>query len=139
MKKYILFLLSFVILGCMTAKPQSQSFYQSKKNLTQVQKVYLGMNSKEVHALMGNEVVIGYERTKESQDFKPITVKNPYRTEELRSKDKRYYVEYYLTDIKKEDGIISNDELTPFVFEDNELMGKGWNYLFRLKNIINHN
>jgi len=59
---------------------------------------------------MGNET--------QSTFYDVIT--NPYCSETLKGKDGyTYEVLFYYTDIKKQDGAITDDELTPLVFKDN--------------------
>ena len=55
-----------------------------------------------------------------------------------------YFVLYYFTQIVKPDGLLSEDELTPLIFEaktssqnissQDPLIGKGQDFVFRLKN-----
>jgi len=56
-------------------------------------------------------------------------INNPYKTEFLTINDKQYNVIYYYTDIRKSDGAITDDELTPLIFEDGKLIGWGWSFL----------
>lgn len=49
----------------------------------------------------------------------------PYRSEILQGKNKTFEVVYYVTDVKKDDNAIIDDELTPFVFDNGKLIGWG--------------
>ena len=44
-------------------------------------------------------------------------------------KDKIFEVIYYVTDVKNDDGAITDDELTPLVFDEGNLIGWGWSFL----------
>ena len=54
---------------------------------------------------------------------------NPYRSEILQGSNETFEVLYYYTDVKKADGAITDDELTPLVFKDKKLIGWGWSFL----------
>ena len=104
------------------------------KNLTRAQQVHMGMSKDEVKGIMGEAVVIGYEITDVKQGTtKPVTVKNPQRTETIQQGTKVYDVSYYFTHIVKADGAITDDELTPFIFENNQLLAKGWYFLNKIR------
>jgi len=61
--------------------------------------------------------------------FPSYHINNPYKTEFLTVNDKQYDVIYYYTDVRKADGAITDDELTPLIFEDGKLIGWGWSFL----------
>lgn len=81
------------------------------------------MSKDDVLGIMGTKTVRAYQKGK------AIEITNPYRNEILRGKDKILEVVYYVTDVKKDDGAITDDELTPLVFEDGKLTGWGWSFL----------
>jgi hypothetical protein len=56
-------------------------------------------------------------------------INNPYRSEVLQGKNKTLEVLYYYTDKKKADDAITDDELTPLVFDNGKLIGWGWSFL----------
>jgi hypothetical protein len=59
-----------------------------------------------------------------------LAVKNPMREERLNAGDGApIEVLYYYTDLKQRDDRITDDELTPLVFRDGKLVGKGHDYL----------
>ncbi len=143
MKKKYLMLLSIFLIGCTTASLNNKVSNTSKvfndldgrRNLTNISHVYLGMTYSEVISIMGDKFNIGYKQDESTfRILEPITIKSPYRVEALKFKDNRYRVVYFYTKIQKSDGIISDDELTPLVFQDDKLIGKGKDYLFHLKN-----
>jgi len=63
------------------------------------------------------------------KDIAVSTMGRPYRTETLQGKDKVFMVYLYYTDIKAADGGITDDELTPLVFDEGKLIGWGWSFL----------
>ncbi len=129
MRETIFLFLTFVLAGCATRSP---SFIKGNEIVRQIP---LGISSAEVKKALGQSVVIGYQRSPENtKEFLPITLKNPYRIDILKTADHRQYeVVFYLTHLKHADGLITDDELTPFVFEKDRLVGKGWNFLRHLK------
>ena len=58
----------------------------------------------------------------------------PYRTETLQGKDKVLLTYFYWTDVKHADDAITDDELTPTVFDNDKLIGWGWSFLEDDKN-----
>lgn len=57
-------------------------------------------------------------------------IDNPYRSETVTGKDGRpYEVLYYYTDMKQRDDKITDDELTPLVFQQGKLVGWGYEAL----------
>ncbi len=55
---------------------------------------------------------------------------NPHRTESQRtSKGLLIELVLYQTDTKSADGATTDDELTPFLFEDGVLVGWGWSFV----------
>ncbi len=58
------------------------------------------------------------------------SVTNPYRSESVATADgNQIEIIYYYTDKKKADSAVTDDELTPLVFEGRVLKGWGWSYL----------
>jgi len=131
-------ILSLFLSGCVSVgvepTPQKQVSGKEKKALTQMNQVFVGMTYQEVSNLMGERVFIGYEGI--AGDPQPIALQSPYRVETLKDGEKSYEVLYYFTHIQKADGMIADDELTPLIFEEERLIGKGWDFLFKLKNTV---
>ena len=144
MKKYIWILLCLLFSGCVSfevgEEPQKIGIVEVKpvqKPLTKVGEIYVGMMKDEVLAVMGDQVMIGYDQIKGNYNSSPIYVQSPYHAEILTDAKVIYEVMYYFTHINKADGVISDEELTPLVFEKNKLIGKGQDFLFKLKNTLN--
>jgi len=100
-------------------------------NRTNLLKLSLGISKDEAISIMGTKP-IGANYTELSGKRKitrGITITNPYRSEILQGKDKTLEVIYYVTDDKNNDGAISDDELTPLVFDNGKLIGWGWSFL----------
>jgi len=68
---------------------------------------------------MGTETI-------KSEEGDKIT--NPYRTEMHRNGKDVFEVLLYYTDVKKTDGAITDDELTPIVLLNGQVDGWGWSY-----------
>lgn len=56
-------------------------------------------------------------------------ITNPWRVEAYEAGGSALEVLYYYTDVKRQDGAITDDELTPLVLKDGSLDGWGWSYL----------
>ena len=97
-----------------------------------IEELPVGLSRAEVEEKSGMPVVVGYE-TEAPAKIKSIIIQNPYKTETLEKNNKRYQVDYYLTHIYQADGVVSDDELTPLVFENGRLVGKGREFLDKLR------
>jgi len=140
MKRFIVSLFCLALTGCVAVSypvEKKASLVHSQKTilLTGMDKISHGMTFTRVQELIGESQTVGYEKCEEcAQGFKEIAVKNPYRQENYSKNSKEYRIYYYYTSLQKPDGLITDDELTPFIFEDDILIGKGFDFLFRLKN-----
>jgi len=56
-------------------------------------------------------------------------VPNPYDSETHVKGGGEIEILYYATNVKNNDGVITNDELTPLVLVDGILVGWGWTYV----------
>ncbi len=93
-------------------------------------KLSVGMTKQEALEIMGTKKITTYEPS--ALYLAPLTaqaINNPYRSEILQGKDKTFEVLYYYTDVKQQDGAITDDELTPVVFDNGILIGWGWSFL----------
>ncbi|HLF18966.1 MAG TPA: hypothetical protein VI749_08795 [Candidatus Omnitrophota bacterium] len=107
---------------------------QSAQPLAPLHKIKIGMSESEAKGILGATLVIGYRLNDASpQQLKPITIAQPYREAELVSEGKRYKVSYYYTGVAKADDLVSEDELTPLIFESGHLVGKGLDDLDRIQ------
>lgn len=108
------------------AQPSSHVFATDEA----IRKLLLGISREEALALIGRTLTIGYERKEAApNEYLPVTTPNPYRSQQITKGKNVYQVDYYLTRITNADGVIADEELTPLVFEDNKLIGKGWDFL----------
>ncbi len=137
MNKYFACILSLILAGCVSMSEKSipaDPVLLKKSSLTKIDMVKVGMAYKEVLAIMDSSVKVGYQQSDQgSMVFEPINLKQPTRAEILTGQGKNYEVLYYFTDINKADGMIVDDELTPLIFQDQKLIGKGWDFLFYLR------
>jgi hypothetical protein len=120
--------LTFLLAGC--AATLHKAIAPNRESL---KKLNIGMTKDEVLGVMGTKAfvsggfvqILGFGQEPE----KTLVINNPYRSEILALNDKKLEVIYYVTDVKKDDGAISDDELTPLVFEDGKLIGWGQVFL----------
>ena len=116
--KRIAFILLFLA-GC-------SNFYLDTGDLLRTQNAE---NIKKLTAGMRKDVVLELMGTEPSKSLF-MWIDNPHRSETLTGKDgKIYEVLYYYTDLKQRDDKITDDELTPLVFENQKLIGWGYSFL----------
>lgn len=132
MKRINSLMILFFLVGCATVEPGAPSLTVHK--LTKEDQIQVGMTTSEVANIMGDHLVIGYDQTEDPvEPFKPVLLKNPVRSEILRSDTKTFDIAFYYTLVKVADGTISDDELTPLVFQNDQFLGRGWDFLEKIK------
>ncbi len=100
-----------------------------QKQFISTSQLHKGLSRAQVSELLGKEVVSGYALVDQlTEEYKPITVANPKRSETIKVNNRTYNVDYYLVGIKVADDKISDDELVPVVFENDRLVGCGWDF-----------
>lgn len=101
------------------------------RNKRKVDSLKLGVTKKEVEVIFGHKTIIAH------QLGESIEINNPQKEEEIKIKrnDKEIKVDilYYVTENTGSDYRIKNESLTPLVFENNILVGIGWDALSEVK------
>jgi len=93
-----------------------------------------GMSMPEVRAVLGDRLLIGYRQKKDNPtQFEAVAIPQPYRQEEFAKEGHNYSVLYYNARVVKPDGLIAEDELMPFIFEDGTLISSGVDALDQVK------
>ena len=111
MKRFTTLLIMIFLIGCASSEE-----YVRTKNRENLLRLSVGMKKFEVLQIMGTQT---YD-----------DINNPYKVETPRGKAAQLYeVLFYHTDLKNKDGLITDAELTPIVFLDNQLIGWGWAFL----------
>jgi hypothetical protein len=141
MKNIFYICIFFLVSGCATSpvynpvtSATQQTFLLNGSSLAQIK---MGMTQAQVHQIMGDSIVIGYAYQKpltdessveqaKASDYKPLTIANPYKTEDIKGKEGIYTIEYYVNSIKQFDGVLTDDELIPLIFHEGILIARGW-------------
>jgi hypothetical protein len=122
MKKAVVVSILFVLIaGCTSSLDRVRT--ANRRNLL---KLSVGMTKEQALAIMGNKSGGGR--------FGEPTVNSPYKSEILQGKDKTFEVLYYYTDVEStiytaNPATITDDELTPLVFDNGRLLGWGTSFL----------
>ena len=112
-------LLAVLLSGCSNLYLEPGELLRTQ-NAANINKLSVGMNQSTVLELMGQDPAKGLF----------YWIDNPYRSETLTGKDgKSYQVLYYYAELKQRDDKITDDELTPLVFEGGKLIGWGYPFL----------
>lgn len=111
----VLLFMNFILFlsGCMSLEAVRA------KNRDNLMRLSAGMSMQEALSIMG-KVSITAEGTQITQ---------PYSSARVRLGGKDMDVVYYYTDLRQADDIITDDELTPLVFEDDRLIGWGRDFV----------
>ena len=116
--------------------------------------VSLGMRRDQVLALMGQGSYTVYQSkpvivTVQDSELRDTyltfrrgfsSIRNPHKSETvfIKERGRAYVIDYYITGCA-EDGIeVSEKELTPLVFDNNMLIGWGWEFLSELRGDNNY-
>lgn len=133
MKKFFLAGLCVFLLGCESASVAvlpSVDPQVMQRRFISFSQLRVGLTRAETAGLLGKEVVTGYSLTDEATGvYSPSVIANPQRTQTIQNGKKTYLVDYYLAGIKTADDKISDDELVPVIFQDEKIVGIGWDFL----------
>ena len=127
MKKFFVLLLSgMFICGCASTGSMIKITDAASNNRINLSKIAIGMDKEQVMDIMGNEPI------QAKCCFWKVPIANPYKTEILQGQNKSFEVLYYFTDAPDTDCKISEDNLTPLVFLDGDLIGWGDSFMREL-------
>lgn len=133
MKNLFLLVVCAGCVGCQSVevKPTvSQEFVQ--RQFIVDSQLRAGLSRDEVAGVLGKEIVVGYTLADEvAEQYNPVILKNPQRSQTIQKNGKTYVVDYYLARIQAADDKITDDELLPVVFESGRLIGRGWDFFHR--------
>ena len=119
--KRIIIMLLLMLAGCSNFYLDTSELLRTQ-NAENIKKLSIGMRKDVVMELMGTEPSKGVF----------MWIDNPYRSETVTGQDGRTYeVLYYYSELKQRDDKITDDELTPLVFENGKLVGWGYPFLDR--------
>lgn len=145
MKKYFWIIGGLVLISCASLPGEPELWGEESKTpalsiiprrFISLRQIHNGMTKREVASVLNKMIIVGYEMSEtDSQQYKPITITNPYRLENVRKGAQTYEVVYYIQGVVHADGQTTEDELVPLVFEQDRLIGMGWDFL--RKNIKN--
>ena len=116
--------------------PTFQDFLtEQNQNISEIN---VGLNPGEVKHIMGGSVVVNVPKV---GGMKPLSqlFKQPHYTNIYKSNPKKEIkVLWYFSTPKDQNGLISKTECTPVVFENDVVVGLGWDYFnqFRRANLL---
>jgi hypothetical protein len=124
-KAAVIFVLFVLIGGCTSSLDRVRT--ANRRNLL---KLSVGMTKEQAIATMGH--------TSGGGRFGEPTVNSPYKSEIVQVKNKTYEVLYYYTDIKSviytaNPATVTDDSLTPLVFDNGKLIGWGASFLENIR------
>jgi hypothetical protein len=125
--RYIWIIFMFLVLAGCASTPEYNPLHADVNselvlNDKALKEVKEGMTLDQVHAIMGQELIIS--RGLQLANNKPLTIPNPYKVEEIKGTE--YMIEYYIRSMRRAGGIVRDDELVPLVFKDGKFIGRGW-------------
>ena len=124
-KFFLIILICLGLIGCATMS-LSKIASANRENLSNL---LVGMTKEEVLKIMG-------VKTEKAGFWDWYTkIKNPYKSEILRGKDKTLEAVYYFTSIEEnrlagERPVITDNKITPLIFDNGVLIGWGWDVLY---------
>ena len=139
MNKVFFVLVCCYLTGCSATTTDMSSSVVSlpaigKKSLTAIDRIRMGMTEAQVRQILGDHLKIGYKADQPNSEMtEDISIPSPYKVEDLQINGKPYRIFYYQTTVVKPDGLVSDDELTPLIFQNDKLIGKSQDVLFKLR------
>ncbi|MEI8172722.1 MAG: DUF3192 domain-containing protein [Deltaproteobacteria bacterium] len=134
MKRIIYFVIILMLMSGCYYKSLGHLDKLRTENRQNLLKLSIGISKQEALGIMGNATATDIYINEEK-----VTASNPYKNEILQGKDKTFEVIYYLTESKHQKVVdywgysqatpITEDELTPLVFDNGKLIGWGWSFL----------
>jgi len=114
-------------------------------NLRNLDRLHTGMTRDQVFDVMGTasvstagtestgpvgvaEDTLGVNRVQIPIGGPRPVLQNPHRNEIYQTEDSTWEVLFYYTDVVADDGLVTDDELTPVVLQDGMLIGIGWDF-----------
>jgi hypothetical protein len=102
---------------------------QRNNNRQRLGLLHVGLTKEDVIQKMGAEGSKWCHDSFFGWCYRSETFGNPYRTAGFEVQGKHYLILYYYTDVKKLDDVLTDDELTPLIFEGDKLIGWGQDLL----------
>ena len=131
MKKFVMMAtLTAIMIGCTGMGVQMDAVRErNRRNLSVLN---FGMTKQQALDVMGvsTDTLVSYNPRDGAGFANPVKriYNNPYRSSAFSRDTLAIEVIYYWTDLKRADGAVTDDELTPLVFFDNKLAGWGWDF-----------
>jgi hypothetical protein len=119
-------LLGVVILLCGCATLAASSLTAS--NRMHLSRLNLGMSKPEALAIMGTANGVYSCDLSSTKPLARIRLNSPYRTETVPTRGGNLEIVYYVTNLK-DDCVVTDESLTPLVFENSKLIGWGNDFL----------
>ncbi len=135
---YCILVICMTLQGCASFHWAVSDSDVARQNKTRLEKLSTGMSKADALRLMGTQAqkarTVYYEYGNQWEfPMDDLEIRNPYKVEVMKGKEnKSYEIVYYYTTVKKLDGAIADDELTPLVFENERLIGWGDRFLKEL-------
>ncbi|MBF0478291.1 MAG: hypothetical protein HQL26_02300 [Candidatus Omnitrophica bacterium] len=131
----LLILLCVGLYGCVTVEKEDRppANTAEHKQLIPVNLIRPGMSSAEVKSVLGNNMVIGYQKKDKTGIYEPINMAIPLKSEDFKRAQEKYRADFYYVEVRLPDGIISDEEITPVVFKNDLVVGIGWDFYKSLK------
>ena len=120
MKKNIIYI---IVIQLLLISCGPSLFLIQSQNRTKLNQISLGLTKREVLDIMGTTT----NKVSNGQNW--IYLTSPYKTETMIENGRNYEILFFYSDTKKQDGVISDDELTPIVLLDNKVVGFGWSFM----------
>jgi hypothetical protein len=111
--------------------PSFDDFLKEQKAL--VDNIEVGMTLDEVKQIMGPQVVVKVPKTGKIKALR-YTFKQPeYANEFMKNTKNHKTILWYFYEPRDQNGMITKRECSPVIFEDNQVIGKGWEYFNQLR------
>lgn len=118
-----------LLIGC-TAYMSQQLEEVRVNNRTRLNDLELGFTKGKVLEVMGEstDTLKSNQLRDSGTPNERVIINNPYRSSAFTKSGTQIEILLYYTDLKSNDGAITDDELTPIILIDGKVAGWGWEY-----------
>ena len=133
----IKFKLFFILMLLVTLKITSQETLEKDYNTfpeflneqnLKISMINIGLNKLEVEEIMGPSIIVNVPKVGKMKPLNKMFKQPIYLNEYKSNPEKKINIFWYFTTPRDQDGVISKKECTPVIFENDNVVGFGWDF-----------
>jgi len=111
--------------------------FLKEQNLN-ISKIKNGQNKLEVEDIMGPSIIVKVPKVGKMKPLNKMFKQPIYFNEYKSNPKKKINIFWYFSMPRDQDGVISKKECTPVIFENDDVVGQGWDFFnsYRRSNVL---